>query len=112
MRLLFDANLSRRIVPLLEDLFPGSAHISQVGLAGETPDAAIWDFAKQNQFAIVRADADFLRMADLHGPPPQVIRLERMNYSTEAAAELIRRYAISITEFEKSARSVLILRRN
>jgi hypothetical protein len=51
-------------------------------------------------------------MADLQGPPPQVIRLERMDYSTEAAAELIRRYAIAITDLEQSARSVLILRRN
>ena len=94
MKLLLDANLSRRIAPLLEDLFSGSAHISHVGLAGEKPDA------------------DFLRLADLHGPPPQVIRLERMNYSTEVAAELIRRYAIAITELERSARSVLVLRRN
>lgn len=112
MKLLFDANLSRRIVPLLEDLFPGSAHISQVGLAGETPDAAIWEFAKRNRFAIVTADADFVRLADLHGAPPPVIRLERMNYSTEVAAELVRRYAIAITEFERSAKSVLVLRRN
>ena len=112
MKLLFDANLSRRIVPLLTDLFPESTHISRVGLAGETPDAEIWEFAKQNRFAIVTADADFIRLADLHGTPPQVIRLERMDYSTEAAAELIRRYAIAITEFEKSAKSVLILRGN
>jgi predicted nuclease of predicted toxin-antitoxin system len=75
VKLLFDANLSRRIVPLLEDLFPGSAHISRVGLAGETPDAAIWEFAKQNGFAIVTADADFVHIADMHGAPPQIIRL-------------------------------------
>jgi len=67
VKLLFDANLSRRIVPLLEDLFPGSSHISQVGLSGETPDAAIWEFAKQNSFAVVTADADFVRLAELHG---------------------------------------------
>jgi hypothetical protein len=34
-----------------------------------------------------------------------------MDYSTEVAAELIRRYAIAFAEFEKSARTVLILRR-
>jgi predicted nuclease of predicted toxin-antitoxin system len=105
VKLLFDANLSRKIV------FPGSSHISQVGLAGETPDAAIWEYAKQNGFAIVTADADFLRLADQRGAPPQVVRLERMDYSTEAAAQLIRRYAIAFTEFEKSAKPVLILRR-
>jgi hypothetical protein len=34
-----------------------------------------------------------------------------MDYSTSVAAALIRRHAIAITEFEKSARPVLILRR-
>jgi hypothetical protein len=33
-----------------------------------------------------------------------------MDYPTEAAAELIRRDAIAISEFEKSARAVMILR--
>lgn len=112
MKLLFDANLSRKVVTLLRDLFPESSHISQVGLAGETSDLAIWEFAKQNGFAIVTADSDFLRLGKLNGAPPQVIRLERMDYSTQAAAELIRRYAIAITEFEKSARVAMILRRN
>jgi len=91
VKLLFDANLSRRIVPFLEDLFPASSHISLVGLRGETPDAAIWEFAKQSRFTIVTADADFLRLSELKGPPPQVIRPDRMDYSTEVAARLIRR---------------------
>lgn len=112
MKLLFDANLSRRIVPLLADLFPESSHIGWVGLAGETPDAEIWEFARQREFTIVTADADFLRLSELHGSPPRVIRLERMDYSTEIAADLIRRYAVAIAEFDRSARSVLILRRN
>lgn len=112
MKLLFDANLSRRIVPLLEDLFPGSQHITRAGLAGETPDAAIWEFGRLNQFAIVTADADFVRLSERLGVPPQVIRLERMNYSTETAAELIRRYAIAIIEFERSFEPLLILRRD
>lgn len=59
-----------------------------------------------------RADADFLRLADQRRAPPQIIRLERMDYPTEVAARLIRRYAIAISEFEKSARAVMISRRN
>ncbi len=46
------------------------------------------------------------------GAPPQIVRLEQMDYPTEAAAELIRRHAIAISEFEKSARAVMILRRS
>jgi predicted nuclease of predicted toxin-antitoxin system len=97
---------------MLADLFPGSSHISGVGLGGETPDEVIWEFAKENAFAIVTGDADFLRLADQRGTAPKIIRLERMDYPTKVAAELIRRYAIAIIEFEKSARAVMILRRN
>jgi predicted nuclease of predicted toxin-antitoxin system len=112
VKLLFDANISRRIVPMLADLFPESSHISLVGLSGETPDKTIWEFAKEEGFGIATADADFITLAERHGAPPQIIRLERMDYSTEIAAALIRRYALAITEFEKSARSVLTLRKN
>jgi len=111
VKLLFDANISRKIVSLLADLFPESSHTNFVGLSGETPDKTIWDFAKQERFAIVTADADFIRLAKLYGAPPQIIRLERMDYSTQVAAALLRRNAIVITEFEKSARPVLVLRR-
>jgi predicted nuclease of predicted toxin-antitoxin system len=110
VKLLFDANLSRRIAPLVKDLFAGSLHVSQLGLAGATPDTAIWEFAKRNHFTIVTADSDFLRLAELHGAPPKVIQLARMNYSTETAANLIRRNAIVIAEFEESPRATLILR--
>ena len=111
MKLLFDANISRRILPLLEDLFPKSTHITLVGLAGETPDEKIWEFARDEGYTIVTADKDFVRFAETYGPPPQVVRLEKMDYSTEVAAELIRRYAVAISDFGKGAKPVLILRR-
>ena len=112
MKLLFDANISRRIAPLLQDLFPGSLHISQAGLAGEAPDEVIWEYAGLNQFVIVTADSDFLRLSEQLGAPPQVLRLERMNYSTQLAGDLIRRYAIAIAEFETSMKPLLLLRRD
>ena len=34
-----------------------------------------------------------------------------MDYSTNEAAELIRRYAVALTEFEKSGKAVFVLRR-
>jgi predicted nuclease of predicted toxin-antitoxin system len=111
VKLLFDANISRRIVPMLSDLFPESTHTTLMGLSGETPDKIIWEFAKANGFSILTADADFVRLAEIHGAPPKIIRLEKMNYSTEVAATIIRRYAVAIIEFEKSTKSVLVLRR-
>jgi predicted nuclease of predicted toxin-antitoxin system len=111
VKLLFDANISRRIVPLLEDLFPKSTHTTLVGLSGETSDETIWKFARDNGFTIVTADKDFVRLAEANGAPPQVVRLEKMDYSTEVAAALIRRYAVAINDFGKGAKPALILRR-
>ena len=112
MKLLFDANISRRIVPLLVDLFPKSTHITLVGFSGETADQTIWEYAEENNFAIVTADADFVKLAERRGAPPQIVRLERMDYPTQVAAALIRRNAVAIVEFGKSARPILVLRRN
>lgn len=47
MKLLFDQNLSYKLVKRLSDLYTGSEHIRQVGLA-EADDAAVWDYAKDN----------------------------------------------------------------
>ena len=52
MKLLFDQNLSPRFPRLLEDLYPGSAHIRDLGMRDAT-DTQIWEYAKANGFAIV-----------------------------------------------------------
>jgi predicted nuclease of predicted toxin-antitoxin system len=52
VKLLLDENLSPRLIEQLSDLYPGSAHVHQCGLAS-TDDAAIWEFAKTNGFTIV-----------------------------------------------------------
>ena len=76
MKLLFDENLSRRLVELVQDLLPGAVHVTQVGLSFGTPDREIWDYAKRNGFAIITADRDFVMMANTLGHPPKVIILE------------------------------------
>ena len=60
MKLLFDANLSPKLVTRLAELFPGLAHVFDTGLGRLTPDTAIWDYAAQNGFTIVTADSDFV----------------------------------------------------
>lgn len=112
MKLLFDANISRRIVRLLDDLFPESTQATLLGLPGETPDELIWDIAKTGEFTIVTADYDFVSLSARLGAPPKVIRLDRMDYSTAIAAALIRRHAIAISEFGKGDKNLLVLRRS
>ena len=89
MKLLFDENLSRRLEDATLDLFPDSAHISQVGLSSGTTDRKIWDYAKQHGFAIIAADTDFVTMANTYGPPPRIILLENCDYPCSTAVRII-----------------------
>jgi predicted nuclease of predicted toxin-antitoxin system len=66
VKLLLDENLSRRLAARIQDLFPGSLHVSTVDLP-QAPDRRIWEFARANEFAIVSADADFHELAITHG---------------------------------------------
>lgn len=110
MKLLLDENLSRRLAPRLSDLFPDSKHVSEVGLL-HARDAAIWEFARQNDFALVSADADFYEMAITLGPPPKVIWLRGCDYPTAVAEDLLRGQSIRVADFlGDSERALLILK--
>lgn len=111
MKLLFDENLSRRLVDAVQDLFPGSVHVTQVGLSSGTPDRQIWDYASQHGFATITADHDFLDLAGAVGPPPKIILLENCDYPTSVAARLIAANAIRLSEFDRNDRPFLILRK-
>jgi len=43
VKLLFDQNLSPRLVEALEDLFPDSEHVQSLGL-DRSPDTPVWEF--------------------------------------------------------------------
>ncbi len=110
MKLLIDENLSRKLVARLSDLFPGSSHVTFVGLQ-QQPDLAVWDFARQQGFTIVSADADFYQLASTLGPPPKVVLLRGCDYPTQVAERLLRDRAVRITAFgESDDESVLILK--
>jgi len=72
LKLLIDNNISRNLIEALAILYPGSLHVSAVGLANATDDE-IWNFARINQFCIVSKDSDFRNKSFLHGAPPKVI---------------------------------------
>lgn len=89
MKLLLDENLSPRLVAMLADICPESAHIRDVGLKA-APDGAVWEFAKAGGFAIISKDADFRQRSILLGPPPKVIGLLVGNCPTAAVEAIIR----------------------
>ena len=111
MRLLFDENLSRKLVNRLSDLFPGSNHAATKGLL-HSPDADLWEQAKAGGFAIVTADADFFELAATFGPPPKVIWLRGCDYPTAVAEQLIRSQSIRVAAFLRDEeQGVLVLTR-
>ncbi len=103
MKLLFDQNLSRKLVNRLADVFPDSSHIQFHDLAEET-DTKIWDFAKLNDSCIVTQDANFPKRSRLYGSPPKVIWLRCGNAPTHQVESLIRSGTTAIqallTDFE------------
>ena len=84
MKLLFDENLSRKLVQRLEDLYAGSAHVVGVGLM-QSSDREIWDFAKANGFVVVSTDLDLYDLATTLGPPPKVVWLRWWTHPTADA---------------------------
>ena len=97
MKLLFDQNLSRKLVYRLADIFPESSHVLFHDLA-EKADTEIWEFAKLNDFCIVTQDADFPERSRLYGSPPKVVWLRCGNAPTDRVESLLRSGATAIQE--------------
>ena len=90
MRLLFDENLSFKLPDRLNDLFPNSLHVRDVGMKAAI-DPVIWDYAKDNNLIIVSKDADMHDLSLVLGNPPKVIWLRLGNCSTLQVENLLRR---------------------
>lgn len=99
MKLLFDQNLSPRLVRRLADIYAGSAHVREVGLR-DAADSAIWDYAKLNGFAIVSKDSDFQQRSLLYGSPPKFIWLRVGNCPVKTVEDLLRKHSIAIHTFD------------
>ncbi|MEG4072413.1 DUF5615 family PIN-like protein [Microcoleus sp. Pol14C2] len=87
--LLFDQNLSPRLVNLLADIYPDSAHVDAIGLP-TAPDREVWEYARQHDYIVVTKDADFSELSLLLGFPPKVIWIRRGNCSTRDIERLLR----------------------
>jgi predicted nuclease of predicted toxin-antitoxin system len=100
VRLLLDQNLSPRLVGVLQDLYPGSTHVREVGLASADDDA-VWTFAARHELGIVSKDSDFRQRSFVLGHPPKVVWIARGNCSTEEVAELLRDRHADLLAFER-----------
>ena len=87
--LLFDQNLSPRLVEHLADIYPDSAHVFSLGL-GEALDMEIWQYAHDHDYIIVTKDADFSEVGIIKGFPPKIIWIRRGNCSTKDIETILR----------------------
>ncbi|UBM61603.1 DUF5615 family PIN-like protein [Candidatus Sulfidibacterium hydrothermale] len=89
MKLLFDQNISFRLVKRITDLFPGSKQVRELGLENAT-DLEIFNYAKKKDYAIVTFDSDFCDLNIVKGFPPKIIWLKTGNRTTNELERLFR----------------------
>lgn len=109
MKLLLDQALSRRLVPRLQEAFPGTSHVVLRGME-TADDDAIWEFARDNGFVVVTKDEDFQVLSFSRGHPPKVVWVRSgSGPSSEVLALLLRARGV-IEAFEADeGRSLLEL---
>jgi len=98
MKLLFDQNISHRILSLLPEQFRDASSIKKEGLTNAS-DFEIWEYAKTNNFIIVTQDSDFNDLSLIYGTPPKVIWLRLGNLKTPQIVEILNRKNAEIQEF-------------
>lgn len=100
MKLLFDENLSHKLVRSLADLFPDSVHVRDVGLKA-ADDPAVWEYAKDNALLIVSKDSDMRQRSFVFGFPPKIVWVRLGNCSTADVEKLLRANFAAIRAFHQ-----------
>ncbi len=101
MKLLFDHNLSPKLVFLLTEQYPGASHVTSVAL-DKASDSDVWAYARESGFTIVTKDSDFNDLVLMRGFPPKVIWLRLGNCTTRQVADALRSSHDVVEEFLSS----------
>ena len=100
MKLLFDQNLSPKLVTCVADLYPDSTHVHVVAI-DRLADKELRDYARREGFVIVTKDSDFSDLSILLGFPPKVIWIRRGNCSTATIETILREHAEDISALDQ-----------
>ena len=112
MKLLFDHNLSPRLVGRLSDLYPDSNHLFNLQL-DTVEDSIVWQYALKHEFTIVTKDSDFSELSLIQGFPPKIIWIRIGNCTTNEIESLIRSRAEDIKTFNSElSLGVMVLSRS
>jgi len=98
MKLLFDHNLSPKLVLLLAEQYPGSSHVASEAM-DKASDSDVWAYARASGFTIVTKDSDFNDLVLMRGFPPKVIWLRLGNCTTRQVADVLRSSYDVVEEF-------------
>lgn len=98
MKLLFDQNISFRIVSKLGKDFEGCVHVSECNLTN-VGDSKIWDYAKKNGYAVVTFDSDFYDISIINGHPPKIIWIRSGNLTTSEIVDRLIQHRLTIHSF-------------
>lgn len=99
MKLLFDQNISHRILNHIQDILPEAKQLRDIGLENNS-DKQIWEYAKKSDFIIVTFDGDFYDFSLLWGHPPKIIWIRTYNQTTKNVEEILRKYIDKIQDFK------------
>jgi len=90
LKLLFDDNLSWRLVKLLSETFPSSKHIRSIpSLSIPAKDIEIWEYAFYHDYIVVTNDDDFFKLAMLRDKCPKIIILRTGNKRTNEISSIL-----------------------
>ena len=87
--LLFDHNLSPKLIQRLADLYPNAEHVYLLGL-DKANDRMVWEYARNHDYIIITKDVDYGELLLLYGFPPKIIWIRRGNCSTHSIEALLR----------------------
>lgn len=107
MKLLFDHNISPKLVTRLAEQYPESSHVVLLAL-DKASDLQVWQFAHDNGYCLVTKDADFDELIAAKGFPPKVIWLKLGNCTTSQVVELLKSQYDFIIEFLEDERVGLL----
>ncbi len=107
MKLLFDENLSFRLVVALADIYPDSRHVRETGLLG-ADDLRIWNYAAEHGFLLVSKDTDFYERSLVFGAPPKIVWLRIGNSTVKETISLLRSRYIVIRRFAEDAMATFL----
>ena len=100
MKILFDQNISFRLVRKINDIFPFAKQVRELNLENST-DRQIWEFAKKNDYTIITFDADFYDFSIIWGHPPKIVWIRTGNKTTKEVELILRNHVQTIEDFSK-----------